>query len=80
MAYRSVNWGKTDVITPDGDLWFSRRFVMAGRSARIISKGNVTDAQVEFEDFWYHEGSTYRGRTVTGDVWEILKLRCNCRS
>lgn len=79
LPYSSVNWAKTDIITPEGQLLLNRRFVMSGRQARIILPPNATEVSLEFEDFWYHEGSSYRGRTADDRVWEVLKLRCNCR-
>lgn len=78
MWTRDINWGKTDVISPTG-LFFSRRFQMFGLSARVLAPGNVVEAEIQFDDFWYAGAGTYMGQTSSGDMWEILKLRCNCK-
>lgn len=78
MAFRDVNWGKVDILATSG-IYFNRRFQMFGLVAKILDPNtNVPEVTIKFVDFWHAGASTYMGQDEHGEIWEIVKLHCNC--
>ena len=74
---RNVNWRKTDVITPSG-LFMSRSFLLLNGRGQVLGPKNVVEAQAQFTSMEHSGSRIYKLTTVEGDVWEVIKLNCNC--
>jgi hypothetical protein len=74
---RNVNWRKTDVITPTG-LHLSRSFLLLNGKGQVVGPKNVVEAEAVFISLEHQGNRIYRATTTTGDVWEVIKLKCNC--
>jgi hypothetical protein len=71
-------WENADVMTPN-DMYLSVSFRVMSNKASIFIDRNTKLEEAEILK-WSKSDTprTWRAETATGEIWEVVKLRCKC--